>query len=57
MPEPKYAKILNDGDTQIVLLPDEFCLPEGSVLISRVGDGILLESVPFDLDDSFVDIE
>jgi antitoxin VapB len=39
----KNAKLLMDGDDQVVLLPDEFRFEGEEVRISRDGDKVILE--------------
>ena len=46
------AKLLMDGDSQVVLLPDEFRFEGTEVRVSKVGDKVILEPLakkPFDV--------
>ena len=45
------AKIFKHGRSQAVRLPKEFRLPGTEVRVSRVGKGVLLEPVAFDVDE------
>jgi antitoxin VapB len=45
------AKLIVDGDSQVVLLPDEFRIEGAEVRVSKVGDKVILEPTtkkPFD---------
>jgi antitoxin VapB len=45
------AKLIMDGDSQVVLLPDEFRFEGTEVRVTKVGDKIILEPIgkkPFD---------
>ena len=44
------AKIFMHGRSQAVRLPKEFRLPGKEVRVSRVGKGVLLEPIEFDVD-------
>ena len=44
------AKIFMHGRSQAVRLPKEFRLPGKEVRVSRVGNGVLLEPIEFDVD-------
>jgi antitoxin VapB len=44
------AKIFMHGRSQAVRLPKEFRLPGKEVKVSRVGRGVLLEPVEFDVE-------
>jgi antitoxin VapB len=44
------AKIFKHGRSQAVRLPKEFRLPGKEVRVSRVGKGVLLEPIDFDVD-------
>ena len=39
------AKLIMDGDSQIVLLPDEFRFEGAEVRITRDGDNVILEPI------------
>jgi antitoxin VapB len=39
------AKLIMDGDSQIVLLPEEFHFEGTEVRVSKVGDKVILESL------------
>src|SRR5260370_27468160 len=46
------AKLIVDGDSQMVLLPEEFRFEGSEVRISKIGDKVILEPVakkPFDV--------
>ena len=45
------AKLIPDGDSQVVLLPDEFRFEGTEVRVSKIGDKVVLEPFekkPFD---------
>ena len=44
------AKMFMHGRSQAVRLPKEFRLPGKEVRVSRVGKGVLLEPIEFDVD-------
>ena len=44
------AKIFKHGRSQAVRLPKEFRLPGKEVRVRRVGKGVLLEPIEFDVD-------
>ena len=50
MAEDKTAKLFKHGGSQAVRLPKEFRLPGKEVRVRRLGHGILLEPVAFDVD-------
>lgn len=50
MPETETAKLFKHGGSQAVRLPKRFRLPGKEVRVRRVGRGILLEPVDFDVD-------
>ena len=54
---PKRAKLFMSGRSQAVRLPKEFRLPGREVKITRVGQGVLLEPVEFDLTAIFAAID
>ncbi len=62
MSEGKTAKIFRNGRSQAVRLPKEFRFPGTEVRVSKVGHGVLLEPVEFDVKawfarlDSFGDV-
>jgi antitoxin VapB len=37
------AKLITDGDSQLVLLPEEFRFEGAEVRVSKVGDKVILE--------------
>ena len=46
------AKLIMDGDSQLVLLPDEFRFEGAAVRVTKVGDKVVLEPIakkPFDV--------
>ncbi len=49
MSDRKTAKLFMHGRSQAVRLPKEFRLPGTEVKVSRVGRGVLLEPVEFDV--------
>lgn len=49
MSEPAKAKLFMHGRSQAVRLPKDFRLPGKEVLVSRVGRGVLLEPMEFDV--------
>lgn len=57
MSEPQYAKLFKTGRSQAVRLPKEFRFEGESVRIRRVGDGVLLEPVRFDVRRIFQEID
>ncbi len=57
MSEPRTAKLFNNGRSQAVRLPKEFRLPGKEVRIRRVGDGVLLEPMAFDVKAWFARID
>jgi len=62
MAETGTAKLFKHGRSQAVRLPKEFRLPGKEVRVRRLGRGVLLEPMEFDLDawraklDSYRDI-
>ncbi len=50
MAESGIAKIFQHGRSQAVRLPKEFRLPGKEVRVRRVGRGVLLEPVEFDVE-------
>ncbi len=38
----KHAKIINDGESQMVILPKEFCISGTEVSIRKFGDLVML---------------
>jgi antitoxin VapB len=50
MSEVRTAKLFKHGRSQAVRLPKEFRFPGSEVRVSRVGKGVLLEPVEFDVD-------
>jgi antitoxin VapB len=50
MAEKSTAKIFMHGRSQAVRLPKEFRLPGKEVRVRRVGRGVLLEPMEFDVD-------
>jgi antitoxin VapB len=50
MPETAKAKLFMHGRSQAVRLPKEFRLPGKEVRVRRMGSGVLLEPVEFDVD-------
>ena len=57
MSEAGVAKIFMHGRSQAVRLPKEFRLPGKEVRVRRVGGGILLEPVTFDVDAWFAELD
>lgn len=49
MSETKTAKLFKNGRSQAVRLPQEFRFPGSEVRVRRVGNGVLLEPVEFDV--------
>jgi virulence-associated protein VagC len=49
MPQSVHVQLINDGDTQIVCLPEPFELIGDTVKITRVGKGQLVEPEDFDV--------
>lgn len=47
--ETATAKLFRHGRSQAVRLPKAFRLPGTEVRVSRVGNGVLLEPMPFDV--------
>ena len=39
------AKLIMDGDSQVVLLPDEFRFEGTEVRVTKVGDKVILEPI------------
>jgi antitoxin VapB len=50
MAQASTAKLFMHGRSQAVRLPKEFRLPGKEVRVSRVGSGVLLEPIEFDVD-------
>ena len=48
-PETATAKLFMHGRSQAVRLPKEFRFPGKEVRVRRVGDGVLLEPMEFDV--------
>lgn len=57
MSDAKTAKLFRHGGSQAVRLPKEFRLPGTEVRVSRLGTGVLLEPVEFDVDAWFARID
>ena len=57
MSDAKTAKLFKHGGSQAVRLPKEFRLPGTEVRVSRLGNGVLLEPVEFDVDAWFARID
>jgi antitoxin VapB len=51
------AKLFKHGRSQAVRLPKEFRLPGTEVRVRRVGRGVLLEPLDFDVDSWFAAID
>ena len=51
MDEVGTATLSAEGDGQVVHLPEGFRLPGSALRVTRVGDGLLLQPVPFDVDE------
>lgn len=51
------AKLFKHGRSQAVRLPKEFRLPGTEVRVRRVGRGVLLEPIDFDMDAWFAALE
>ena len=49
MSETRTAKLFMHGRSQAVRLPKEFRLPGKEVRVRRMGDGVLLEPLQFDV--------
>ena len=49
MPEPAKAKLFMHGRSQAVRLPKAFRLPGTAVRVRRMGNGVLLEPMEFDV--------
>ena len=50
MDETGTATLSSEGDGQVVHLPEGFRLPGRELRVTRVGDGLLLRPVAFDVD-------
>lgn len=57
MVEVRRAKLFNNGRSQAVRLPKEFRFSGKEVRVSRLGKGVLLEPVEFDVDAWFARID
>lgn len=57
MGEPDTAKLFQHGRSQAVRLPKEFRLPGKEVRVRRVGRGVLLEPIDFDVDAWLIDLD
>ena len=55
--EPDTAKLFMNGRSQAVRLPKEFRLPGTEVRISRMGSGVLLQPIQFDVDAWFARLD
>lgn len=55
--ETRKAKLFMHGRSQAVRLPKEFRLPGKEVRVTRLGDGVLLEPLKFDLDAWFARLD
>jgi antitoxin VapB len=53
----KHAKLFVNGRSQAVRLPREFRFPGTEVRITRLGRGVLLEPVGFDVADWFAELD
>ena len=54
------AKLIQDGDSQVVLLPEEFRFEGTEVRVSKVGDKVILEPLkkqPFDAEAWFARLD
>lgn len=57
MAESGIGKIFKNGRSQAVRLPAKFRLPGTEVRVTRMGKGILLEPVKFDVDAWFAELD
>jgi antitoxin VapB len=57
MSEAKLARLFTNGKSQAVRLPKEFRFAGDRVRVSRLGDGVLLEPVAFDVKKYFARID
>jgi antitoxin VapB len=57
MAETGTAKVFMHGRSQAVRLPKEFRLPGKEVRVRRVGNGVLLEPLEFDVDAWFARLD
>lgn len=57
MSETATAKVFKHGRSQAVRLPKEFRLPGKEVRVRRVGQGVLLEPMEFDLKAWLADLD
>ena len=57
MAETGTAKLFKHGRSQAVRLPKEFRLPGKEVRVRRVGRGVLLEPMDFDVEAWFAELD
>ena len=57
MSQTGIAKLFKHGRSQAVRLPKEFRLPGTEVRVRRVGSGVLLEPMEFDVDAWFAKLQ
>jgi antitoxin VapB len=57
MAKPATAKLFQHGRSQAVRLPKEFRLPGTEVWVRKVGRGVLLEPIDFDVDAWFAKLD
>lgn len=57
MSETATAKLFKHGRSQAVRLPKEFRLPGTEVRVRKVGRGVLLEPIDFDVDAWFARLD
>ena len=57
MSEVKTAKIFSNGRSQAVRIPKEFRFPGTEVRVSKVGNGVLLEPLEFDVKAWFAQLD
>lgn len=57
MPKRETAKLFMHGRSQAVRLPKEFRMPGKDVRVTRVGRGVLLEPLAFDVKTWFAELD
>ena len=57
MSKPHFARIFQNGSSQAVRLPKEFRFEGDRVRVRRLGNGVLLEPIAFDVEAFFKAID
>lgn len=57
MTDTMIVRLFTDGRSQAVRLPEEFRLPGDRFRVRRLGGGVLLEPIAFDIDAWFAELD